>query len=248
MTVAQGADGNKLVDPNFKRLYIGLSATTSISYRLLKKTETYIPSPPPFKGVFNLRNEREKPYPAYNLGFRFGVNVTRFLAIETGVSYSSLVYQFVDKNQWNPGGYGYGYDTSSSTTFKIKNGYHFIDIPLGLNFQLGKKKCRALIGVGGAINIAMGEWSYLRIKNNGDDKIILERKNKNPYSLPQRRINFSPFLTVGFSYAFHPSLTLYVAPTFSMQSLENIVDTQITEYLWATGLNVGLNFGFLSVK
>lgn len=243
-------DTNMLIDPNFKRLYVGFSSTTGISYRLLKKTERYVAPTPPFKGVFDLRNECENPYISYELGLRFGVNVTRFLSIETGLNYASMTYKFTDKSEWTIGSgwNGNGYDSSVVSTISGKTGYHFIDIPLGLNFQIGQKKCKALIGVGGAINVALGEWSSLRVTSGVNDEPIFVRKTNFPYRLPQRRVNFSPFFTAGFSYAFNPSIVLYVAPTFSMQSLENIKDAQITEYLWATGLNVGLNFRFKQVK
>lgn len=153
--------------PSFKRVYVGVSTTQGVGYRLLSRN----PNVGAADGLENVRdyiissrNDREKPGYAANAGIRVGVNVTKFFAVETGIEYARRAYSWKMDNlifgyQWD----GTQYVPSNNTTAKFNSSYHYIDIPLSFNFNIGNKKVRTAINAGHTLICSRTEAHALNI-------------------------------------------------------------------------------------
>lgn len=234
--------------PSFKRMYVGVSTTQGVGYRLLSRN----PNVGAADGLENVRdliissrNEREKPRYATNTGIRVGVNVTRFSSIETGVSYNYNSYSSKSDNlvfgsKWN----GNGYDATTGdslglpSSVKFKYAYHQFSIPLAVNFTLGKGKVRALLSTGSNFDVLLKATStsywYSKGKNYASD--ITSRF---------QTFNISPFLGIGIDYQINSLMSLRVMPMVQFQALQNIEGSPISERLYSGGINMALNFGFV---
>lgn len=224
----------------FKRLYVGVSTTQGISYRLLQETET---SGFPMGYTVSERNDLEKPSYACNVGINIGVRLTKFIAIETGLAYSHMAYSFKLEDltfgsQWNGTGF-----VAADGYAKIKYNYHYLDIPLGLHFSLGKNKVKAAINTGTYFNVLLNNTRKWEFKE-GDILSDGRENNTTDYA----RFNISPFLGIGIDYQISSLMSLRIMPIAQFQALRNINDKPITEHLYAGGIHVALNFGFIDVQ
>lgn len=237
----------------FKRVYVGVSTIQGVGYRLLSRN----PNVGAADGLENIRdyiitsrNDREKSGYAANGGVRVGVNVTKFFAVETGVTYSYNSYSSKSNNlnfgsQWN----GNGYDATLSdsvylpSSVKFIYAYHQFSIPLAFNFTLGKGKVRALISAGANFDVLVKATTTSYWNNRPERKGLT-----NNITSKFQTFNISPFLGIGIDYQITSLMSLRVMPIFQIQALPNIAGTPITERLYSGGINVALNFGFIDAK
>ncbi len=235
----------------FNRVYIGASFTPGISYRLLNHNfyEPYAETPSGYsekeiqKFIIDGRNQREKIGFGFDVGAKVGLRVTSFLSIETGIHYARKTYTEKAKNlrfgsQWN----GNGFDSVDNGYYiKTTDVYHYIDLPIGLNFNFGKKKIKGLVNTG--VN-----FNFLVKKNHQIKSNIPGVTNRNSADrFPFEQFNLSPFLGIGLEYEISNLMSLRIMPTAQIQALKNI-DTPITERLWSAGINTCLLFGFKKVS
>jgi hypothetical protein len=230
----------------FNRVYVGVSFTPSVSYRFLSQNK---PSTDIIEGIgsnkyiIDFRNKREVPSFCFSIGAKVGVRFTSFLSLETGVNYTRQGYQQKVKNlqfgsQWN----GNGYDSvDNGYEIKLYDVYHYINIPLGLNFNFGKGKINAVINTGVNFDFIAGKQT--KSVSNIPGFTNRTTTDRSPFT----RFNLSPFLGIGFDYQITRLISLRVMPTAQIQALKNI-DTPITEHLWSAGINTCLLFGFKKVS
>jgi hypothetical protein len=211
----------------FKRFYIGVSVSGNATYRYLSRV--------PHTGwdtLYDWRNKHEDPLVGYQIGARIGINATRFMSIETGVDY--MLHRY--RQKYDP---FYLSNSHIKTIYK----YHYLNIPLALNFSMGKHKVKGLISMGASFN-------YLTEKKSRYQTIIGNAVQQD-YTLDDRsdfnQFNVSPFLGVGVEWHITKFLFLRLMPMAQMQALKNI-DQPITERLWSVGLNAAVYFAFKKVK
>lgn len=231
--------------PSFKRMYVGISTTQGVGYRLLSRN----PKVGAADGLENVRdyiissrNEQEKPGYAANAGIRIGVNVTKFFAVETGIEYARRAYSWKMENlifgyQWD----GTQYVPGNNTTAKFNSSYHYIDIPLSFNFSIGKKKVRTAINTGTYFDLLVNrstrsKYSETSFNLSGSTSNETHRFTK---------FNVSPFLGIGIDYQINNLMSLRVMPIAQFQVLQNIEGAPISERLYSGGIHVALNFGFV---
>jgi len=234
----------------FNRLYVGVSTTQGVGYRYLLRNKS-VPAPDNDesipKDVIQIRNKQDKPDYAFDAGIRLGVNVTHFFSIETGIDYYRTGYFYkqdslVSSYHSTPS----GIEPDEIGNLKMHNYYNYINVPLALNFTIGEGKLKALISTGANFNVFLGT-SYHSIIN-------FEGKHSNNrgwgklYAEPITTFNISPFLGIGINYQITPLIALRAMPTFQMQTLKNVKDAPLTEYLYSGGINVALTFGFIDVN
>lgn len=229
--------------PSFKRVYVGVSTTQGVGYRILSRNhKVEINDPEEIEQyVISARNNQEKPGYSFSAGFRLGVNITKSISIETGFEYANRSYKWKMDDltfgfEWD----GNGYTPSSSGYAKFKDIYHYLDIPISVNFNLGKKKVRAAISTGTYFNVLLSKTVKMRAEIDGE-----KYKSTREDNYKFEAFNISPFLGIGIDYQINTLMSLRVMPMLQFQALKNIQQTPITERLYSGGINVALNFGFV---
>lgn len=225
---------------DFKQVQIGVNFSPDFCFRTLKNNDGSSIS----DIVLNLRNENETIKFGYTTGLNICFNFKKFVALETGIQYSNKGYQALMKDltygdMIDPR-YGFIYATSGTAPTKAKfiYNYHYIDIPLKVNFTFGKKKIRLISSVGLTTNIFIKETSA-SVLEYSDGKT--DRKNY-PTTFDYNKINISPIISVGIDYKINNRMNLRIEPTFRYGVLK-IINTPIIGYLWNGGLNIGYYFG-----
>ena len=236
----------------FKRLYVGVSTTQGVGYRLLVKNPkvtadagwTYVDD-----YTIESRNNREKPNYATNTGIRLGVNIIKCISLETGVGYAYNSYkantgQLIFGSQWN----GNGYDPINSDSLGLPSSvtfnyaYHFISVPLAVNIAIGQKRVRALISTGANFDVLVKATTSSHWDNEPSHKYTSDLTSR--YSA----FNLCPFLGIGIDYQINNLMSLRVMPIAYFQALHNVKGTPLTEHLYSGGINVALNFGFIEAN
>jgi hypothetical protein len=233
----------------FKRLYVGVSTTQGVGYRLLRENHTAIRADEPgFEYGIEARNKIEMPSYNYNVGLKLGINAARFLSFETGIEYSKKGYEakqekygyfMTDGFGWPPGPL-----ESADGLLNVHAIYHYIDIPFGAKFTIGKGKLKGIIGIGAYFNVLLEKKMRTIYKHEGESKLYVQ--NGNRY---HNEFNVSPYLSAGIAYNINPSVVLHVMPIVQFQAMNNRNNLYSTmEYLYSGGINVALNFGFVNAN
>jgi Outer membrane protein beta-barrel domain len=214
---------------NFKRFQIGIIVSPDGCYRTLKNND----GSPSSDIVIGVRNENE----TFKLGCTAGLNVCYYIksnfGFETGIQYSNKGYRTKNKIlTWGTP------DQSLPIKSKFIYGYHYIDIPLRMNYIMGHRKVRFIASAGLTANIFIKETQRHVLEYEDGKK---ERdKTTPPYDY--KKINISPTFSVGIDYRLNNRMNLRIEPTFRYGILK-INDKPIVGYLYSGGLNVGLFFG-----
>ncbi|MBL7778397.1 MAG: outer membrane beta-barrel protein [Chitinophagales bacterium] len=237
LSVAKAQDG--------KYFYVGAQITPGVSHRVLflnsKVPQPNIANIPDF--IFNLRNKSEHPYIYGATGIVCGFQVKNFFAVESGVNYAHHSYRHIDNNLFfDTGGYN---DTSYNNNLQpcrliLTYGYHYLNIPLGIRFSLGKSAFKATIGTGAEINVLLKKYTHTHLTN--PDGSIYRNYNNNVNLNPHQRANLTAYLSVGVSYSFKNNVTISFAPIARIQCLYNTKQTPVTERLWSVGMQTGVTY------
>ncbi len=232
----------------FNRLYFGPSVTANVTYRYLNKN--FVPSgssESEIKGVIDAENKHSYPEVGVTTGLKVGVNITHCFAIESGLQYSWIHYRYYSGqysyvNQvWT----GSGFTATDSFKSNVHNVYHYITIPVALNFTAGKKKVRGIFSFGTNFDFLIKKRiAYTQTYADGHK---VSSSSVDSHSADFRKFNLSPFIGMGIDCYLGKTFVLRVMPVAQMQALKN-VNAPITEYLWNVGLNVSLLVGFLHVN
>jgi hypothetical protein len=231
--------GNSDDDKSFDRIYIGVTGSVSVSYRYALLN--YIPQGSSQYNVdqfLSSRNKYEHPEAGIRIGPKFGINLTRWLAIETGIEYSQFAYRVSSNRNYYGIQPGLPFNDTLNTTLNYK--YIYVSIPVALKFRFGKHRFRGLISPGANFDFLMKETetSYY-VSATGQSSTTNTDK--------VRSFNISPYLGFGFDWYILKFMDLQVMPFGQMQALKN-VDGPVAEYLWNVGAEVSLYFGFVRVN
>jgi hypothetical protein len=193
----------------------------------------------------NWRNDREDPEVGVQAGGRFGIHAARCFAIETGIDYNLHRYSGEIKSltigtPWD----GIPYDSAlAGARVRVMEKYHYFNIPLALNFILGKRKLKGIISMGANFNWLIKKAERVSWYVNQD--MVQSHSTNQTSSFAQ--FNITPFIGLGVEWHIGKSLFLRLMPIAQMQAMKNI-NQPITEYLWSAGVNASVNFGFGKVK
>jgi hypothetical protein len=212
---------------DFKRFQIGINVFPGICFRTLKNNDGSSSS----EIIISQRNDRETIKVGYTAGLNVCFNIKNYFGLETGIQYSNKGYQTKKQDmvseQPDPG-------LPKQTKFIYD--FHFIDIPVKVNFTIGKKKVRFFTSVGVTTNIFIKETqtSFLYYSDRTDNKT-------SPTNLDYNKVNISPTVSFGIDYKINNRMNLRVEPTFRYGVLK-IIDTPVTGYLYSGGLNISYYF------
>ncbi|TAH27720.1 MAG: PorT family protein [Cytophagales bacterium] len=213
---------------DFRRVQIGINISPDICFRTVKINDGNSS-----RGLLiNLRNDMETIKVGYTVGLNVCFNIKKFVGLETGIQYSNKGYQTKKMN--------YAFvqpEPSLPEQLKLIYNFHYIDIPLKVNFTIGKKKVRFFTSVGLVTNILIKETetSLVYYSDHTDKKI-------NPTYFDYNKVNISPTISAGIDYKINNRMNLRVEPTFRYGVLK-IIDEPVTEYLYSSGLNISYYFG-----
>ncbi len=155
------------------------------------------------------------------------------MSIESGIQYSNKGYRSSNIDVTNP--------TNAEIFGKanINSNFNYIDIPLKINYFLGKNKIRFISSLGLTSNILVNQVDKSSItyfdgkKENHKDISIYNYKH----------FNLSPMVSFGIDYAISQRTNLRIEPTFRYGVMK-IIDAPITGYLWNGGVNVSYLYSF----
>lgn len=209
--------------------YIAGSVTPGVGFRYLKLNHTNDPAP---ASLISMRNHYETPNVSVACGPRIGYFLTEFLSIEGGVDY--YLHTYSSKSVLDNTGYDTTYNNAVARATHL---YHYLKVPIGLSFHLGKKKLEGLIALGMDWDIRIANGMRTTLTKDGE----VLYKYHGPETYPFNRFNISPFIAAGIQYRINKKLFIRVSPIARMQALKNI-DTPITEHLWSVGINASVLF------
>lgn len=210
----------------FNRFQLGVSFSPDVCYRTLKETD--ITTTQTNFYVMDARNKMEAPKFGYTGGVNFSYALNHWLSIESGLHYSNKGYgmkkQDLYSNQQEPG---------IPTNFKFIENFYYLDLPLKVNFSLGKNRWRFISSVGASTNLFLKE-SQTQVLYFSDKTDRSTSSDGNKYN----NMNISPMVSLGIDYHLSNKMSLRVEPTFRYGLLK-IIDAPVTAYLFSAGLNVG---------
>jgi hypothetical protein len=221
------------------RYQIGITTSTDIGYRTLEiqNADQYT------QGIADDRESYEAPA----LGFTVSGQITkRFpgnFGIGLGLQYAKRCYKSVH-NELTYGDMidprkGFIYDTDTSVPVAITLVYHFnyVDMPIQLNYFIGKRKIKGVVSLGGSLNYLVNDRTCI-LKTMADGS---KATSKSERLSDFRPFNFTPQLSAGVEWSLNDKSSIRVEP-IARYGVMKIADTPITEYLWSYGLNIGYHF------
>lgn len=231
-----------------KRLYGGFVFTPGVSHAYLKLN--YLPASEDeatMKRVLNEFKKIEHPDLGFEIGGVFGVRLAKFLTIETGVKY--MMHRYTTKTSKLTFGTDFNSQWVDTNTVNRRAAFihnsHYINIPIGLNFEIGKGKIKGIISPGMNVNLLIARTQTFNFYEDKKRTIHQVNPERTPdkYSI----YNFSPYLSAGIDYSIYDWMSLRITATAQMQTLKN-TDTPFVRYMYFAGINMGLLFHFDPIK
>ena len=205
---------------DFKRFQIGVNFSPEVAYRFLSLS---LP-----QSMRNEYNDIDAPKFGYTTGINFCYNIKSFVGVEIGAQYSNKGFKTkIDDLVFDP------LSSNATNTYKSTLTYHYIDIPVKVNFTVGKKKVRFFTSVGLATNILIKEFNAYTITDNSTKQVVEKENSGNTAGV--KRVNLSPMLSVGIDYKINNRMNFRAEPTFRVGVLNN--------YLFNAGVNLAYYFG-----
>ncbi|HEX8516343.1 MAG TPA: outer membrane beta-barrel protein [Bacteroidia bacterium] len=221
----------------FHRLRLGFSISPDFCFRKLE-TVVYRDNP-----TMPVLNRIEIPRAGYTAGINTEYSFNEIIGLQLGFYYSDKGYQ----TQMEDMHFGaidprrdfyYSPDGKVPVRGKFVYHYHYLDIPVKVNFILGKKKVRFIASTGAAANLFLKETTTSVVEYEDGSKKRYRRGSSFNYN----KLNISPQVSAGIDWKIGDKSSLRIEPTFRYGILQ-IIDAPVTEYLWNAGLNIGYYFG-----
>ncbi len=148
------------------------------------------------------------------------------------------------QTKWRQANFGYNWNGSAfepmNARLKIIDDFHYIGIPLKVNFTVGKSKVRFFASAGLAVNFLVSSTVTSIVK----DYEAENGKHTNSNDYDYNRVNIMPLAEAGIDYKINNRMNLKVSPSFRFGVI-NITpsDTPIGAFLFNGGINVKYYFG-----
>lgn len=226
-----GSFAQEIPTKKLNRFQFGVSFSPDVCYRTLKNTDGSSTS----DAIITLRNDMETIKFGYTTGMNLQYNLNRFFGLAFGIHYANKGYQDKKQDVVPPTSQP---DPSLPEQFKFIQNFHTLDLPLKLNFTLGKNKLRFTTGIGAAMNYLLKE-SQTSIMYFSDRTT----RDSTPTGYNYKKLNISPFLSFGIDYQINSTMNLRIEPTLRYGT-KQIIDAPITAFVFNAGLNVGYYIGF----
>jgi hypothetical protein len=224
-----------------KKFNIGVVFSPDYCFRTIKDNEGSTIT----NSIVNNRESNEAPKTSYTMGLIATYIAGHKISISLGLQYSNKGYKTVLKDLVygdiiDPRK-GFIYPTVGSTPKQIQltDQYHYLDIPVKLNYILGNGKLCFISTAGITANILLRTSTKLRYTYADGSKDTKTEK----YDYGANRFNLSPEIGIGLCWNVSPGSSLSFVPTFRYGLLKTF-NTPITEYLWSGGIVMGYSVSF----
>lgn len=212
---------------DFRKIQFGINISPDICYRtLINDSENEF--------IKEYRDGIEIPKAGYSAGMSLAYHIGKNFGIETGIQYSNKglrtkMVEIDDSSLERP-------DAAVPEKHGLIDNFHYLDIPVKANFFLGTKKLRFVAGAGIAVN-------FLVKSSHTSIKVFPDRTDKTTHSHNEvfRKMNLSPFVSLGIDYKLNDKINIRVEPTFRYGILK-IIDSP-SAHLFSGGVNIGCYFG-----
>jgi opacity protein-like surface antigen len=209
------------------RFSIGLTFSPDYCYRFLKSNSGY-------DWITESRNDHEIPKFGYTAGASLSYKYKKNMQFESGLFYSNKGYSsdwsdliFLDEDF-----------TQDSVKLKSTYIFHYIDIPLKMNYMLIDRKFKLFITAGVSANVFLSQQT--RWVTEFRDGITEYDKTKG-----DRRgfhaVDLAFLAGLGAEYKFSKKLRLHLEPLYR-QSLISFMDSSIKGYFYSFGINSGVYY------
>lgn len=217
------------------KFQIGIIGSADVAYRtlFLEKGRDDIAF------IVDSRNSRETPKLGYSGGLSFSYSLNSHFMFISGVQYSNMGYKTKNSvftsDQVDPRR-GFIYQPRSEHyDLRYVYNYDYVEMPLSLQYQLGKRKWKPSLSLGISPGyLAGGKSTVVRDFNNGD----VERSRYQMDLSTANRFSVTPFANLRVNYQMNNLLSIQVAAHFRY-NVVNLYDTTITESHWNGGLQIG---------
>jgi hypothetical protein len=224
-----------------KKFTIGVVFSPDYCFRTLKDNEGSAAT----ISIVNNRELIESPKTGYTTGLFSSYHISNKIALSLGLQYSNKGYKTI-LNDLTYGdiidprkGFIYTTGGSAPTQVQLTDQYHYLDIPLKINYVLGNGKLCFISTVGVTANILLGTSTKLGYSYSDGSKDTKTEKFDNGAN----RFNLSPEVGIGLGWKVSPAGSLSFVPTFRYGLLKTF-NTPITEYLWSGGIVIGYSVSF----
>ncbi|MFN2424487.1 MAG: outer membrane beta-barrel protein [Cryomorphaceae bacterium] len=172
-------------------------------------------------------------------GFHLGYQFTDNIRLESGLLYANKGYR-TEKMDAN---FGDALDPRRGITFsetaelthaRFIESFHYIAVPLKVNFSFGGEKWKWLADIG-VMNEFLVEATNTAVTYNGSE---VTDSNTETSGTDFRPFSLSPVISVGVEYVLSPNMSLRAEPTFRYGVLQT-TDIPVTEHLYSAGLQIG---------
>lgn len=215
-----------------KRIAIGLTFSPDYCYHVFKSASTSSQVV-----VREVWNEEEIPKFGFTSGINVAFRISKTIALETGVLYAGKGYKTKEIDlaslnvNWQTNGPNF------ATKIRFISHFHYIDIPIRINYYLFVQKLKFYITAGVSPNIFLGERGTSIITYRDGSVISSSGTSLADY----KRINLVAFAGFGFSWDLTSNFYLKTEPLFR-RSVTSINDAPSNNYLYSPGLNTGIYY------
>lgn len=219
----------------FKKWAVGLSFSPDYCFRI-KQATTYT----------NNMSEHAKLYP--NCGLNIQHSIGKKLGLELSILYSRKGEKITTDNYaWQtPGGtYDPAIPNSGQGSYITNNKkeitymYHYLEMPLKLNWYVINKKFKLYASAGFSSNIFLNKKTIVwNVAPSGD--LISSQVY---YDKNEDKINFALISAIAISYDISSRLFIKLEPNYR-QFIRPINDAPVSGYFYSIGCNTGLSYRF----
>lgn len=213
---------------------IGLSYSPEASYRFLGirngENEATMQS------IIDYRNESETFKFGHTAGVQIAYDLNKKISIESGISYT----MFGDKTKPSDLVVADGNGVIIIGTSFARNSYHYVSVPLTLNYSFGTRALKYVVSSGISASLAVGQSNLLRI--DYPDGGYFESSTSS-FGTPSsfHRLALGAHLSAGIEYHFSSKFSMQLAPVFRMTAT-SVTDAPILGYYFNAGLETGVQW------
>ena len=170
-----------------------------------------------------------------SFGMKLWLQPNREFSINTGIAFIQKGY-LADMEYFNEYGTSIGY---YSTNYK----FNYLNIPLGLNYNLGRNKFNVYLSAGIDIDILLKEHTYFTQDVPYKVDGILINRIDDSFTNLYKKFNFGVYIGGGIEYRFKPNIIAFADVKY-MHGTNNIVNVNSYLILKHRPILVGLGIRF----
>lgn len=210
---------------------LGINASPDYCYHALTSDNSTIGN-----YIVSHRNSYDLPQYGFTAGFQASYAFSKHFSFEFGINYMNKGYKTKSYSNFiSPTALP---DPSIPLSVSYQYRYHYIGVPLLVNYTAGQKRFKFITSLGIAPHI-------LTDVRSTDTRVYTDSTVVYNYSATTglKRINIAAFVSAGIETNLSVRFKLRLQPIFRINS--DVFDkTVVKEHLWAAGFNAGLYYMF----